>query len=308
MIYPITFSIAEEHIIPYVPYKTCHTAKHDYQFQDSESYLKNYRNALFGETLLKCGWDCLRHYEILSQGTIPYFHKLENCPKKTMFNFPKEKLLMLRDTYGPLSFEEIMKTSSSILYNEIDELLNYTRKNLTTQASAKYLLSKTVAPTSKKILYLSNQPKEDYLSEMLVHGLYRETGGNIDIFPDFEFRYKDFPIEETKNLYGKGFNYTRLLEKQKKITEQQILENIKERHYDQIILYNTCQHAQPLPFINAEHSFLKYYSPNEISAVCGRDCDPYWSQEYNWYIRMYHDCPMKNYQNNLNVFIREFGD
>ena len=32
----------------------------------------------------------MRHYEILACGCIPIFENLENCPEKTMFNFPKE--------------------------------------------------------------------------------------------------------------------------------------------------------------------------------------------------------------------------
>ena len=32
----------------------------------------------------------MRHYEIMSNGCIPYFIDIESCPKLTMFNFPKD--------------------------------------------------------------------------------------------------------------------------------------------------------------------------------------------------------------------------
>jgi hypothetical protein len=30
----------------------------------------------------KGGWDCLRHYEIIGNGCMPYFENIEKCPKK----------------------------------------------------------------------------------------------------------------------------------------------------------------------------------------------------------------------------------
>lgn len=310
MLFPISFSIPEELIIPYVPFKSLHTAKHDYQFDDSDSYLKNYRNAIFGGTSLKCGWDCFRHYEILSQGTIPYFYELEKCPKNTLFNFPKETLIRLRDTYGILSFDEIMKTSSSVLYSEIDDLLKYTRNNLTTRCSAQYILSKTEQPNAKKILFLNNvSTNGDYMCEMLAHGLYRLTEGGVDMYPDYEYRYKNYDIEKIKSLYGKGFNYTRLLEEKKVISECEMMQRIKERYYEHIILCFQCHSDSQMPFTtNASIDIRGYYEPSEISLVCGADCDNYWSSELDWYIRRNHSCPLSVAAKVNNVFVREFGD
>lgn len=309
MLYPISYSIPEEIIVPYVPFKTSHTASHTYQFTDSQMYLKNYRTAIFGTTGLKCGWDCFRHYEILSQGTIPLFNDLENCPSLTLHNFPKQKILELRDLYGPMTFDEIMKTSSSHLYTNIDELLNLTKSTLTTKESATYILSKTTTPTTKRILYIDNiETKGEYLTDMIAHGLYRLTEGDVHMYPDHAWRYSSYPESETQLLYGKGFNYTRLLEKQYIHTFDEIFENIKQRYYDHVIVSIQCSSNTPVPFLmNHENTIFKYYDSSEVSIVCGNDCDSYWSPELNWYIRYRHDCPLKKISALNNVFIRELG-
>lgn len=321
MFYPISYSVPEEIIVPYVPFKMRHTASHDYQFNDPTEYLKNYRNSIFGMTQLKCGWDCFRHYEILSQGTIPFFDdgagvhaKLENCPKRTLFNFPKAQVLDLMKKYGSKTYDEIMKTSSSILFNDINELLDYTKKNLTTQSSAQYVLSKTDTPTTQKILYLTNftNTVSDYMCEFLGHGLKKYTSGKADIFPEREFLYDSYPVEKTSSLYGKGFNYTRHLPANymKSLEKETIWEKIKRRDYDHIIIYYHCRSGNyKIPFLTDEFPLNQYYENHEVSFVCGTDCDPYWSPELNWYIKMYHSCPLTELSNKgHNVFIREFGN
>ena len=212
MLFPLSYSIPAEVIVSYVPFKTTHTASHEYQFDDVAPYMENYRKAFFGETQLKCGWDCMRHYEILSQGTITDFHNLEGLPHKTMTNFPKALIFNLTAKYRHLTFEEILKCSSSVLYEDLDSLLRYTRDNLTTESAARYVLRKSGHADAKKILYLSNADKSgNYMVEMLAHGFSRITGGQADMWPDFEERYDTYPVEPTKKLYGKGFNYTRFL-------------------------------------------------------------------------------------------------
>ena len=313
MLYPIAYSVPEELIVPYVPFKTCHTASHAYQFTQSEPYLKNYRNAIFGKTCLKCGWDAFRHYEILSQGTIPLFENLQGCPKQTLCTFPKEQVLSLMEKYGERSYEDILKESSSHLYEDIDSLLRYTRDNLTTRKSAEYILSKTETPGTKRILYLHNIKAEDYLCSMLAHGFLRYTEGSVDIYPQIHHVYDDFPSEQTVQLYGKGFNYTRHIPHsfKKQQTEDEVWANIRERKYDHIICFIHCRSEHSLPFQTADRHFGTYYHPREISLVCGRDCDPYYdphrAPNREWWIRDNHNCPLKAHSGSLNVFVREFG-
>lgn len=64
--------------------------KRTYIYNTERDYYNDYVESRFGVTLKKAGWDCLRHYEIMSNGCIPYFIDIESCPKLTMFNFPKD--------------------------------------------------------------------------------------------------------------------------------------------------------------------------------------------------------------------------
>jgi hypothetical protein len=64
--------------------------KRTYIYNTERDYYNDYAESRFGVTLKKAGWDCLRHYEIMSNGCIPYFIDIESCPKLTMFNFPKD--------------------------------------------------------------------------------------------------------------------------------------------------------------------------------------------------------------------------
>lgn len=54
------------------------------RFETEQEYYKQYSKALFGYTMKKAGWDCLRHYEILGAGTLPYFENIENKPETIM--------------------------------------------------------------------------------------------------------------------------------------------------------------------------------------------------------------------------------
>ena len=178
-ILPINFSIPKEKIVkdinkkplnllsPLIPGKL-----NTYIYENENEYYEMYKNSIFALTYKKAGWDCLRHYEILMNGCIPLFLNLENCPDQTMVNFPKEKLINLRKKYdsvlkyfNPLKiFKKKFLNLNNItniftykmLKNNVDdyliknqeilelkeELLNYTKLNLTTEHSVRYILSK----------------------------------------------------------------------------------------------------------------------------------------------------------------------
>ena len=311
MLFPLSYSIPAEVIVPYVPFKTCHTADHNYQFDDVAPYMENYRKAFFGHTSMKCGWDCMRHYEILSQGTITEFTNLQGLPTKTMTNFPKALVFDLNAKYYSLTFEEILKCSSSVVYEDLDSLLCYTRDNLTTESAARYVLRKSGHADAKKILYLSNADKSgNYMVEMLAHGFSRITGGKADMYPDFEERYDTYPVELTKKLYGKGFNYTRFLpgKWRRAPSAELIQQRIKEKYYDVIIHCTSEQSDLQYPFLTGEGHAQEYYDLSDIVLVCGNDCDNYWSAGKKWYIRDSHNCPIKCLADSTAVFIRELGN
>ena len=112
------------------------------------------------------------HYEILANGSIPLFIKLDDCPNRTLASLPKEKLLKFynlysnilsyynplkiykkrfRDIskfyyYGKNFFKKIPSADSFIKKNqEINQirsyLLEYTKNNLTSEKLAEYVIN-----------------------------------------------------------------------------------------------------------------------------------------------------------------------
>ena len=111
--------------------------KSTYIFNTEESYYNDYRDSYYGATMKKAGWDCMRHYEILGNGCIPYFIDLDKCPNDALLLFPKElvKQGMLLTTIDKFD---------TVTYNSIlDELFEYTKNHLSTKSMAKYILETT---------------------------------------------------------------------------------------------------------------------------------------------------------------------
>jgi len=104
-----------------------------YIFTEEKEYYADYQKSYYGVTMKKAGWDTMRHYEILANKCMPYFIDLESCPSHTLTNLPKE--LLLKGKKVAENFDD--KEYFSIL----DEVFEYTIKNLTTKQLAKYVLN-----------------------------------------------------------------------------------------------------------------------------------------------------------------------
>jgi hypothetical protein len=139
---PITFSIPTCKLsIPNInktqDYATCIPGQPEtYIFRDEKSYYKDYQKSYYGVTIKKAGWDCMRHYEILGNYCIPYFIGLEDCPKNTLINLPKELLLEGRELSNNFDIQKYF-----IILNE---LFNYTKNNLTTKQLAQYVIERSL--------------------------------------------------------------------------------------------------------------------------------------------------------------------
>ena len=106
MLHPITFSIPKEKI--YENYNVIKTKilsnlipdfTLNYIYDNEEEYYNEYKTSYFAITRKKAGWDCMRHYEILANGCIPYFLNIENCPKNTMYLLPKKLFIQSNILY-----------------------------------------------------------------------------------------------------------------------------------------------------------------------------------------------------------------
>lgn len=105
-----------------------------YIFKTEQSYYEDYQKSYYGVTMKKAGWDCMRHYEILGNYCMPYFMGLEDCPKDTLANFPKELLMEARNLAE--NFDE------NNFFSILDQVYDHTKQYLTTKALAQYLISK----------------------------------------------------------------------------------------------------------------------------------------------------------------------
>jgi hypothetical protein len=104
-----------------------------YTFTDEKLYYKEFAKSYYGYTCRKMGWDCMRHYEILSNRCIPAFEKLEECPPHIMTNFPKSIILEM-NKYS--LYEKI-----HLYYDQFSSyLVEYTRQNLTTKKLVQNIL------------------------------------------------------------------------------------------------------------------------------------------------------------------------
>ena len=174
---PISFAIPKYKILKEIDYHPKNILAplipgrlNTYIYNNENSYYEMYKKSIFALTYKKAGWDCLRHYEILMNGCIPLFLNIENCPKNIITTLPKSKLIDLLNEfenifsfYNPfkifkkkhLTFQRIFKIlkfnfKSNNLENFIEEnervfelkkdLLDFTKKNLTTETLAKYTL------------------------------------------------------------------------------------------------------------------------------------------------------------------------
>jgi len=184
---PISFSLPKEKIkelsftrehdfAPLVPaYGHFDDPHHKTYIYDTEKdYYDMYAESFFAYTCKKGreddkteGWDCMRHYEILACGSVPFFTDIEQCSRLALTKFPKELCVQakkIKGVYPGTKFpynpgvDTFIGTSRQIEagddrgyinHEELDiheydhfreEFREYTVKNLTTESMAKYLL------------------------------------------------------------------------------------------------------------------------------------------------------------------------
>ena len=187
MLHPITFSIPKEKICENHNVKTKILSNlipgdtSTYIYNTEEEYYNEYKQSYFAITKKKAGWDCMRHYEILANGCIPYFINIEECPVNTMYLLPKELLIeaniLYDNKFKNKNIDEITKEEINE-YNILQKkLLEYTIQNLTTDKIAEYILNKTNFENVSKILYLSSDTNPDYLRCVTLHG-FKTIFGN----------------------------------------------------------------------------------------------------------------------------------
>jgi hypothetical protein len=270
---PIGFSIPECKMVADVPSKTKMMSSlipgvlSTYIYNDEASYYQEYQQSLFAITKKKGGWDCLRHYEILANGTLPYFEDLESCPPQTMTLFPKELSMKCRALYEQWKSRPIESIHRDEYEPIIRELLDHTRNHLTTKKMGQYMLEKSQHVEAKSILFLSGRVDPDYLRCTLLHGLKEHMGANCHDYPKICHLYSDCPIPN-HHLYGKGMSYTKTLSPELRSgsdCESDIINDIRAKKYD-IVVYGS--YTRGIPFYDIVN---EYYPPQDVIMVMGED-------------------------------------
>jgi hypothetical protein len=277
MLHPITFSVPSEkictdtHLI--VKTKICSDLipgdTSTYIYNTEREYYDEYKKSYFAITKKKGGWDCLRHYEIILNGCIPYFIDIEHCPINTMYLLPKQLLLeanALYDRFKHINIHDV-NTDFIIEYNTLQtKLLEYLKQHLTTEKVAKYVLDKSNIMDATKILFLSGCTQPDYLRCLTLHGFKKTFGQNCHDYPKVPHIYKSNDIQYDK-LYGKGMTYSNLLDQSlhNDSLDTRIEEDIRNKYYD-IVIYGS--YARGTPYYDLVSAI---YQPNEIILICGED-------------------------------------
>jgi hypothetical protein len=142
-LFPVSFGAPKEKIVTNVPEKTQDWATvipgrmETYIFTEEKPYYEDYQKSYFALTHKKGGWDCMRHYEILLNGCVPYFPDITACPPETMTYFPKE---LCKKGIGIIESQEINES----YFNLANDLLNYTKERLTTDCVFNSIAEKIV--------------------------------------------------------------------------------------------------------------------------------------------------------------------
>ena len=144
-VYPISYSFPTEKIRPRTskskPFS--HIDPRDrstYIHYTENSYYNDYGGALFGVTLKKVGWDCLRHYEILGMRCVPHFIDIDECPPDICTSMPKKELKEIKTLVNQYGAEVFLDRYLDLYDSYEHRIHQHFINNCTTEAAAKYML------------------------------------------------------------------------------------------------------------------------------------------------------------------------
>lgn len=119
--------------------------RNTYIHWDESSYYKDYNTSLFGVTMKKQGWDCLRHYEIIGCNSVPLFLDIKDCPTNICTTLPKELLIDVLDTYNRNTEAWFLTSAGSDYYQAMQErIYKHFLENCLTETLAKRIIDKHI--------------------------------------------------------------------------------------------------------------------------------------------------------------------
>ena len=279
MSHPVSFSIPSHKFVCAIPTKSKLLSSlipgdlNTYIYSTETEYYAEYQRSAFALTKIKGGWDCLRHYEIVANGAIPYFVNFEAMPPKTMANWPRELQSAANKLYERLHikypsniFAELSTEEHAECTTLAKEFLEYGRLHLNSKTAARYVLEQSGHASAKKILYLSGISLPEYLHSLTLLGFKELLGNATHDFPKAAYLYTDDPTP-LHMYYGKGMTYGHILNPELHDTtlDMTLLQDIQDHYYD-VVIYG-CLHWG-LPFLEQVRNS---YMDSEIIFMCGDD-------------------------------------
>jgi len=298
-----------------------YTKTYKYGAGQEKEYLQSYKQSNFAITSKKCGWDCLRHYEIMASGCVPVFKDIESCPEATLTTLPKE---LLKE--ANLAFEDIRKTANSrrnvilkYYYERIlTSLLEHIKENCTTSKCAEYILSKIKIPntsassgsTVKNILLITCDSGINYTRELSWIGLKRyiqSIGGVAVEYPKIHCLYDDYE-GNLGDLYGNGYVYTKKLKNDYDFTRDEIIDNLNNKFFDLVIFGKVGPdelELGTLPRFDLWEEVIENYNRNQIVFFYGGDhiFDMRPTLYHQSYYKTYNETYDYVYKNHLNYHL-----
>ena len=303
MIHSLPYSIPDENIIDNIKDKK-HIIISDiipgdsltYRFgaDDEEEYNKHYQESLFAYTSKKAGWDCLRHYEILSNGCLPIFKNINDCPSTCLISLPKDLIKEYTKILLPYK-KEYKNLYDSYMY----KILEHVRNNCSTSSSTKYFLEKMKHIKVKNVLLIRGHAYENYTREFFWIGMKRyiqSISGVAVEWPKIDYLYDSYMGDKT-NLHGYGFNYTGKLKGDYNFSEAEIIERINHHYWDLIIFGKVgpdeC-HEGSIPNLPLWDKVHEKYNKNQIAFLYGGDecidltCENIYNQHISYHSKFAH--------------------
>ena len=146
-VFPISFSIPESKFMNinvnkiYFESPMTPNDKHTYIYDNEIDYYKQYNESYFGYTTKKGGWDCMRHYEIIATGCLPFFDNYEYCPKYALTNWPSNLQYDVNQFYFDVMHHN-QELNVYLYYKLLHEFYDYAKANFKTTDIARYIISK----------------------------------------------------------------------------------------------------------------------------------------------------------------------
>ncbi len=244
-----------------------------YVYDTEEAYYQQYAQSYYALTKKKAGWDCLRHWEIVAAGCVPYFVGLDKCPPNILTRFPKALVWEAMHLPGVDAASRTIDFTVFPVerYQDLrDAIFEAVKSEATCRGMATYLLRSVGVPAPTRVLFLSSSAFPDYQRCTLLTGLKRVLGPSVFDHIRVDHLYADYPPEAAARLYGRGFSYARVLPPAEAEPPPHLPADavalLLERGVFDLVVYGSVHRGTPL--LDKVRATLP---PERIVFVCGED-------------------------------------